>query len=72
MRIEYQFGCGILKMVGPKKQYFWRKINILKGNHCVLRIRGAPVHQKLSIFLENKVVQKLKLEKKCFSQKMVS
>ena len=25
---EYQFGCGILKMVGPKKQDFWPKINI--------------------------------------------
>ena len=25
----YQFGCGILKMVGPKKQYLWPKINIL-------------------------------------------
>ena len=54
----YQFGCGILKMVGPKKQDFWSKINILKGNHCILRIRGAPVHQKLGMILENKVVQK--------------
>ena len=40
---EYQFGCGILKMVGPKKQDFWPKINILKGNHRILRIRGAPL-----------------------------
>ena len=40
---QYQFGCGILKMVGPKKQDFWPKIYILKGNHCILRIRGAPV-----------------------------
>ena len=38
----------------------------------VLRIRGAPVRQKLGMILENKVVQKLKLEKKCFLQKMVS
>ena len=51
-------------MVGPKKQYFWPKINILKGNHCILRIGGAPVRQKLSMILENKVVQKLELEKK--------
>ena len=58
-------------MVGPKKQGFWSKINILKGNHCILRIRGVPVHQKLGMILENKVVQKLKLEKKCFLQKMV-
>ena len=46
-------------MVGPKKQDFWPKINILKGNHCILRIRGAPVRQKLGMILE-----KLKLEKK--------
>ena len=26
-----QFGCGILKMVGPKKQKFWPRINILEG-----------------------------------------
>ena len=50
-------------MVGPKEQEFWPKINILKGNHCVLRIRGALVRQKLGMVLENKVVQKLKLEK---------
>ena len=30
--VKYQFGCGILKMVGPKKQDLWPKINILKGN----------------------------------------
>ena len=50
-------------MVGRKKQDFWPKINILKGNHCILRIRGGPVRQKLGMILENKVVQKLKLEK---------
>ena len=47
-------------MVSPKKQDFWPKINTLKGNHCILRIRGAPVRQKLDMTLENKVVQKLK------------
>ena len=46
-------------MVGPKKQDFWLKINILKGNLCILRVRGAPVRQKLGMILENKVVQKL-------------
>ena len=56
-------------MVGPKKQDFWPKINELKGNHCILRIRGARVRQKLGMILENKVVQKLKLEKKCFFTK---
>ena len=63
-------------MVGPKKQDFWPKINILKGNHCILRIQRAPVRQKMGIILENKVVQKLKLEKKCFflkwSPKLIS
>jgi hypothetical protein len=44
-------------MVGTKKQDFWPKINILKGNYCILRIRGAPVRQKLDM------IQKLKLEK---------
>ena len=54
-------------MVGPKKQ------DVLKGNHCILRIRGAQVCQKLGMILEKKVVQKLKLEKNWFFlQKMVS
>ena len=56
-------------MVGPKKQDFWPKINILKGNDCILRIRGAPVRQKMGMILENKVVQKLKLEKNVFFKK---
>ena len=59
-------------MVGPKKQDFWTKINILKGNHCILRIQGVPVHQKLGMILENKVVPKLKLENKIVIQSMVS
>ena len=57
-------------MVGPKKQDFWPKINMLKGNRCILRIRGAPVRQKLGMILENKVVQKLKLEKNVFYKKL--
>jgi hypothetical protein len=55
--------------MGPKKQDFWPKINVLKGNDCILRIRGAPFHQKLDMILENKVVQKLKLEKNVFFKK---
>ena len=47
-------------MMGPKKQDFWPKIYILKGNHCIFRIRGVPVCQKLSMILENKVIQKKK------------
>ena len=56
-------------MVGPKKQEIWPKINILIGNHGILRIRGAAVRQKLDMILENKVVQKLKLEKNVFYKK---
>ena len=66
---QYQFGCSILKMVGPKKQDFCPKINILTGNHCILIIGGAPVHQKLAMILEYKVVQKLKLGKNVFYKK---
>ena len=45
---------------------------MLRGNRCILRIGGAPVHQKLSMILENKEDQKLKLEKNILLQKMVS
>ena len=57
-------------MVGPKKQNFCPKINILRGNHCILRMLGAPVCHKLGMVLENKVFQKLKLD--LFLQKMGS
>ena len=50
-------------------QKFWPKINILKGQHCILRIQGASVRQNLGMILENKVVQKLKLEKMFFFTK---
>ena len=56
-------------MVGPNKKEFWPKITILKGNHCILKIWGAPDPQKLGMILENKVVQKLKLEEKFFFTK---
>ena len=56
-------------MVEPRKQDFWPKINILIGNHCILRIRGAPVCQKLGMILEIQVVQKLKLEKNVYYKK---
>ena len=58
--------------MGPKKQDFWPEINILKGNHCILRIRGAPVRQKLGMVLAKEVVQKLKLEKNIFYKKWSS
>ena len=53
-------------MVGPKMQAFCHDHARLKGNRCILRIRGAPVRQKLGMILENKVVQKLGLEKNVF------
>ena len=56
-------GCGILKMVGPK-QGFWPKINIVKGNHCIFRMRGVQSSKSHGMILENELVQKLKLEKK--------
>ena len=68
MLSKYRFGCGILKMVGHKKQDFWPKNDIVKENRCILRIQGAPVCQKLGMILENSVVQKLKSQK----QKMVA
>ena len=55
-------------MVGPKKQDFWPKINVLKGNRCILIIQAALVHQKLGMILGNQVVQKMKLEKKFFTK----
>ena len=48
---------------------FAKESTCSKGNHCILRIRGAPVHQKLGMILENKVVQKLKLEENVFFTK---
>ena len=56
-------------MVSPKMQAFCPRIDMLKENPCILRIRGAPVCQKLGMILENKVVQKLKLEKNVFYKK---
>ena len=53
-------------MVGPRMQAFCPRCDMLKGNRCILRIRGAPFRQKLGMILENEVLQKLKLEKKVF------
>ena len=55
-------------MVGPKMQAFYPRIDMLKGNRCIMRVRGAPVRQKFGMILENKVVKKLKLDKKFFSK----
>ena len=32
----YQFGCRISKMVGPKQQDFWPRINLIKGKKNLL------------------------------------
>ena len=50
-------------MVGPKKQYFLAKNQYTQRKRLYFENTGAPVHQKLGMILENKVVQKLKLEK---------
>ena len=48
-------------MVGSKIQAFCPRIDMLKGNRCILRIRGAPVRQKLDMILENEVLQKIEV-----------
>ena len=50
------------KISGPKSIYS-------KETIVFLRIWGVPVRQKLGMILENKVVQKLKLEKNVFYKK---
>jgi hypothetical protein len=44
-----------------KNQYTQKKPSYFEN-----MTRGAPVHQKLSMILENEVVQTLKLEKNVF------
>ena len=50
-------------------QDFCPRINVLKGILLKKILRLMPVRQKLGMVLENKVVQKLKLEKKVFYKK---
>ena len=56
-------------MVGSKIQDFCPRINMLKGILFKKILRLMLVRQKLCMILENKVVQKLKLEKKVFYKK---
>ena len=56
-------------MVGSKMQDFCPRINMLKGILLKKILRLMPVCQKLGMVLENKVVQKLKLEKNDFYNK---
>ena len=53
-------------MVGPKKQDFWPKINILKRKPLYFENTGCASFSKM--IFENKVVQKLKLEKMFFTK----
>ena len=55
--------------MGSKMQDFCPRINVLKGILLKKILRLMPVRQKLGMVLENKVVQKLKLEKKVFYKK---
>ena len=50
-------------------QAFCPRIDMLKGNRCILRIQGAPVRQKFGMILENKVVKKLDVRKNVFYKK---
>jgi hypothetical protein len=66
-------GCPLISVV---KFYRWwvLKLRFLAKSqytqrNCILRIRGVPVHQKLGLILENKVVQKLNIEKNVFYKK---
>ena len=58
---QYQFGCGISKMVGPKKEDFWPKVDVRKALYFV-----NTICQNLGMISKNKSVQKLKQVKKCF------
>ena len=65
--INYQFGCGILKMVGPKKIRFLAKNqHSPKEKSLKYSYEECQFIKLLGIILESKVVQKLSLEKKCF------
>ena len=52
-------------------QDFCPRINVIKGILFKKILRLMPVRQKLGMVLENKVFQKLKLEKKVFKKKIV-
>ena len=45
--MQGQFGCGILKMVGPKMQDFCPRINMLKGNFYKTILQLIMVRQKV-------------------------
>jgi hypothetical protein len=68
-RDQYQFGYGILKMVGSKKEEFRPKINIpTQRKPLYFENTGSPSSSKFGHDF-NKVVRKLKLEKNVFCKK---
>ena len=69
-RTQYQFGCGISKMVGPKKQDFWQRINICTERKKKKVMSMNVKLSKIGHDFCNKVVQKLTKEKKCFKKKL--
>ena len=56
-------------MVGPTMQDFCPRISMLKGSFIKKILQCLTVRQKLGMILENKVVQKLKLERNNFNKK---
>ena len=70
-----QFGCGILKIVGPKMQGFCPRIDMLKENGFKKILRWSMVHQKgpklyfqsqFSIPKINRIFSKKKIIKRPF------
>ena len=60
-------GCGVFKRRIQNSKGFWLKVNITKENHRILKIEVMVSCQKLDIFLENKVIQKMMILKNvCF------
>ena len=56
-------------MVGPKKQDFWPRINILEGKKFKKILSMNVSLSKIGHDFSNKVVQKLTLEKNVFNKK---
>ena len=54
-------------MVGPKKQDFWPRINILEGKKLKKILSMNVSLSKIGHDFSNKVVQKLTLEKNVFN-----
>ena len=70
IKAERLMNSNISSLVEFKRWWVLKSKNF--DQELKIFLRGIPVHQKLYIILEIKVVQKLSLEKKCVHQKMVS